>query len=233
MTDLQPPVHSFYRSNISDRMLRAQSAVFDHLGISLNQCLDDTISHSDWLNGVFEGAAADDIVVVADIDAFPLRRDAFDQLVDAARDGAVAGLAQVANHKDPDKIYAGPMFMAVRASVWRNLGRPSMHRSETADVAQGLTDAALAAGHPIHLVYPRFAIQPKWPLAGRGVFGIGTFYGELEFFHLFQSRLDASLRLFEAVARDTVAGRFDFAEYIEIMSSQAAPQKRKRRFGLF
>ncbi len=233
MSEDLPPVRSYYRSNISETLLSAQRSVFAHLGIALDQCFDEQATHAEWLDKVFEEAKASDIVVVADIDAFPLSRAAYEHLIDSARRGAIAGLAQVANHKNPNKIYAGPMFIAVRASTWKELGRPSMRRTEQTDVAQSLTEAAIAAGQPVDLIYPRFAIQPKWPLAGHGVFGIGTFYGELEFFHLFQSRLDASVRLLDAVARDTIRGSFDFGNYLEIMSEELSPQNRRRRFRLF
>ncbi|MFN4099823.1 MAG: hypothetical protein ACK4GT_08600, partial [Pararhodobacter sp.] len=173
-------------------------------------------SHSVWLQAMFE-AEGDGLTIVADIDAFPLSRAAFERLLEPARAGGVAGLAQVANHKNPDRLYAGPMFLAAGRDVYRALGRPAMARWDKGDVAQALTDAADAQGVPVSLTYPSFAIRPEWALAQRGVFGIGTFYGDLEFFHLFQSRKRNSMQLFVAVAEDVIAGRYDFARYIEIM----------------
>lgn len=225
MNAAPPKVFTFYQRNIPAAVLQGQRAVFDHFGIELVQVQDDSISHGDWVTGIF-APKGDDIVVVADIDAFPLNRAAFDRMVAGANEGALVGLAQVANHKDPRRIYAGPMFMAVRRSLYHDLGAPPMTRSATCDVAQALTDRVVAAGLPLTLISPRFAIQPKWALADQGVFGIGTFYGEMEFFHLFQSRKRNSVALFEAVAEGTIAGRHDFARYLEIM----APRK---RFGLF
>ncbi|GAB1481078.1 hypothetical protein MASR2M74_36610 [Paracoccaceae bacterium] len=220
-----PRVHTFYQSNIPPGVLAGQKAVFAHFEIPLVQEMDNSIEHGTWVTRLFAGAP-DDIIVLADIDAFPLSRRAFDAMIERAEAGELVGLAQVANHKDPSRIYAGPMFLAIRRSLYHDLGAPALTRSPTADVAQALTDQAQEAGKTVTLIPPRFAIQPKWPLAGQGVFGIGTFYGEMEFFHLFQSRKRNSVALFEAVARDTLRGSFDYANYLQIM----AP---KKRFGLF
>lgn len=217
-------VHSYYRDNIPPVIVDMQARVFDHFDIPLTQHLDNSTSHAAWLDAMLS-QSGDETVVFADIDAFPLSRGSYDRLVELADAGALTGLAQVAEHKDPTRIYAGPMFMAVGASMWRELGRPSMARNSTCDVAQSLTEAAAAAGRDVVLIYPKFAIQPKWALADRGVFGIGTFYGELEFFHLFQSRMLSSVTLFEAVARDTIAGKLDFAAYLSIMSEERPRQR--------
>ena len=211
-----PRVLTFYRNNISAEMLTWQKRVFDHFEIPLVQQCEDSLSHAQWLDRVFR-SEPDELVVVADIDAFPLSRAGFDTLIAKARAGAVAGLAQVANHKDPQRLYAGPMFMALSRALYHDLGAPPMAQTDQSDVAQLLSDRAMQQGKPLSLVYPRFAIKPKWPLADKGVFGIGTFYGELEFFHLFQSRKSNAALLFTAVAQDVVAGRLDFAAYLNIM----------------
>lgn len=225
-------VHSFYRSNIAPQMVAAQAAVFEHLGIPLKQWLDDDLKHCNWIDQILRDESDGDLAVIADIDAFPLTRTAFDLFVQSAEGGAVTGMAQVANHLDPTRIYAGPMFMAVSRTLYQKLGGPSACETATADVAQSLSDAAVRDGVPVNLIYPRFAIQPKWALTDRGVFGVGTFYGDNEFFHLFQSRHASSVALFCAVAEGVVAGRHDFDLYLAIMD-QAERVKKKKRFGLF
>ncbi len=225
MSSDTPVVHSFYRGNIPHSVIAAQKSVFDHFGIPLRQDRNDKLTHGKWVDNLFRNGQ-DDIIVLADIDAFPLNRAAYDGLCASAAEGAVVGLAQVANHKDPDRIYAGPMFMAVRRDVYEKLGQPGMERTPNSDVAQLVTDEAHKANVPVRLIAPRFAIQSKWPLADQGVFGIGTFYGEMEFFHLFQSRKRRTVELFEAVARDTIAGRLDFGAYLDII-------QRRKFLGLF
>lgn len=221
-----PTVQTYYRDNIPSELVTAQARVFEHFGIPLTQCLDNTLSHSGWMERTLAEPQIDDVVVIADIDAFPLSRDAFDNMVAAARQGTLVGLSQVANHKDPDRIYAGPMFMAMPADLFNSFGSPPLSRSDTRDVAQILTDMARERGTPVRLIPPRFAIEPKWPLADQGVFGVGTFYGEMDFFHLFQSRKRNSVALFCAVAEGTIAGRHDFRKYLETMTPH------KKLFGL-
>ena len=221
-----PTVHTYYRDNIPAQLVKAQARVFEHFGIPLKQWLDNTLSHAEWLEQMLSNPT-DDITVIADIDAFPLTRAGFDALVESAANGALAGLSQVANHKDPTRIYAGPMFMALPAGLYQDLGAPGLERTDTVDVAQILTDLSQARGKPVTLVPPRMAVQPKWALSDQGMFGVGTFYGEMAFFHLFQSRKRNSVELFCAVAEGTIAGRHDFQTYLDVM----AP--RKKRFGLF
>ncbi|MGC1505942.1 MAG: hypothetical protein WA782_17610 [Sulfitobacter sp.] len=222
-----PVVQTYYRKNIPAELVAAQARVFAHFGIPLNQCLDDSLSHAGWMARTLSQPQTSDVVVIADIDAFPLSRGAFDHMVAEARKGALVGLSQVANHKDPDRIYAGPMFMALPASMYGDFGTPALERTQTCDVAQVLTDTAQERGIPTLLIPPKFAIAPKWPLSDQGVFGVGTFYGEMAFFHLFQSRKRNAVALFGAVADATIAGRHDFQKYLDTM----AP--RKKVFGLF
>jgi len=222
-----PVVQSYYRDNIPPELVAAQARVFKHFDIPLNQCLDNAQTHAGWMAQVLAGPPEHDVVVIADIDAFPLSRDAFDRMVSSAKDGALVGLSQVANHKDPNRVYAGPMFMALPSTMYADFGEPGLERTDDQDVAQVLTDIAQERDVPVSLIPPRFAIQPKWPLADQGVFGVGTFYGEMEFFHLFQSRKRSSVELFCAVAGGTIAGRHDYQKYLDTMTP------RKKVFGLF
>jgi hypothetical protein len=228
---MSPTVHSFYRSNIAPEIIEAQAKVFSHFDVPLKQWKDDTLSHGDWVDQLMRDSTGEDTVVIADIDAFPLSRAGYNRMVDEAERGIVTGLAQVANHKDPNRIYAGPMFMATSRALYQKLGSPKMQRSKDGDVAQALTDAAQQAGVEVSLTYPSFAIQPRWALANRGVFGVGTFYGDSEFFHLFESRKSKSIQLFCAVADGAISGTHDFEQYLEIVGQA---QKKKRKFlGLF
>lgn len=222
-----PMVHTYYRDNIPARLVQAQARVFDHFGVPLTQWLDNKLSHAQWLEKILGNPQGDGPVVVADIDAFPLSRLGFDHLVARATEGALVGLSQVANHKDPSRVYAGPMFMALPQTLYTDLGKPGLERTGSDDVAQVLTDLAREKGIPVTLIPPRMAVQPKWALSDQGVFGIGTFYGEMEFFHLFQSRKKSSVDLFCAVAEGTIAGRHAFQRYLDLMAT------RKRFLGIF
>jgi hypothetical protein len=228
-----PTVHTFYQSNIPTRMVEAQARVFTHLDIPLKQWKDDKTTHCEWINTVMRDESLGPLTIIADIDAFPLSRAGFDRLVAQASGGAVAGLAQVANHKDPSRIYAAPMFLAVQRSVDNTLGAPSMCRTKTGDVAQILTDRAQEAGVEVALTYPAFSELPRWPLADYGMYGIGSFYGENAFFHLFEARRTQTQDLFCAVAEGVIAGRHNWQRYLEIMEQAPPPAKKKKFFGLF
>lgn len=220
-----PPVYTFYRSNISPDIVAGQAKVFAHLGIELIQCLDNSAGHSEWLDRVFSEPR--DITVVCDIDAFPLTRDAYIRFLERIYTGAVVGLEQVANHLDPEASYAGPMFLGCMGKTWQELGRPSLSHTDRMDVGQNLTVCARSRGVAVGMIPPQFAIRPKWPLADRGIFGIGTFYGTLDFFHLFESRADSSIALFNAVSEGVVSGRHDFARYIAAVCPAQTPGKRR------
>jgi len=221
-----PPVYSFYRSNISPDIIESQAKVFKHLGIDLIQCLDDRVSHSDWLDRVFNEDR--NLTVVCDIDAFPLSRVAYIRFIDRVRLGAVVGLEQVANHLNPSVTYAGPMFLGCLRQIYEDLGRPSLAHTDRMDVGQSLTFNAEKQGVAVEMIAPQFAILPKWPLADRGIFGIGTFYGSLDFFHLFESRKDSSIALFKAVSECVVGGKHDFARYLAEVAHAPVPKKRRK-----
>ena len=230
MSDL-PATRSYYQSNVDPALVEAEAAVFAHLGIPLVQERDDRIDHAAWLTRTLRDDTQGGLAVVADIDAFPLSRTGYERLIALAQGGALAGLAQVANHKNPEHVYAGPMFMAVKRSLYAAAGAPDLARTAQADVAQVLTLNAEAAGLPVALITPKFAISPRWSMAQLGVFGIGTFYGENEFFHLFEARRQQSRDLFLAVAEGVIAGRHDFERYLAILD--LVPARRRKFLGLF
>ncbi|MEL6565909.1 MAG: hypothetical protein AAFQ59_15825 [Pseudomonadota bacterium] len=218
-----PVVHSFYRYNIDPRMLEAQKRVFDHFEVPLRQWRDDKADHAGWMDALLADDSLDEVVMVADIDAFPLSHEAYAEMAAAADGGALAGLAQTTHYKRPDHIYAAPMFMAFRRDLYRQMHSPTVAPYADGDVAQILTDRAEELGVDIVLTFPRFAIRPIWPLSHVGMFGTGTFYGENAFFHLWQARHVRSCDLFCAVAEGAIKGQHDWARYLELV--EAAPNE--------
>lgn len=212
-------VHSMYWDNISLAIRESQHGVFAALGIPLIQENANLMPHGEWMAHVLARYDSDDVVVFCDIDAFPLTVDAYRKAIASAQQGDLFGLAQFSNHKRGQHLYAGPMFMAVRKSVWEGLGSPRLASDKRYDAAEGLSAVARQAGIQVQMVMPSACLIPKWPLANKGVFGIGTFYGECEFFHLFESRRAAYEPLLLNVAQDVINGRKpDFARYLELTS---------------
>jgi hypothetical protein len=178
---------SMYWDNIEPRVVTAQRLVFEHFGLSIEQHEKTGTSHGTFLDEFMAGLGAEDVALLMDIDCFPLNRAIVDEAFAAAREGRIFGCAQSSNDIDPNRLYAGPMFMAISRYTWERIGRPSFCRDGQNDVAQRLNDIAIAAGVPVDIIYPCACIVPKWRLGDIALFGIGTFYrGGV--FHLFQSR---------------------------------------------
>lgn len=216
-------VYSMYWDNISPAIRKAQQRVFAALGIPLVQEDANLMPHGEWMTDVLSRHQPDDVVVFCDIDAFPLTLAAYVQAMAAARQGVLFGLAQFSNHKRGQDLYAGPMFMAFRKSVWESLGSPALTADKRYDAAEGLSAAARQRGIQVQMVMPTACLIPKWPLANRGVFGIGTFYGDCEFFHLFESRRAAYEPLLLNVAQDVIDGhKPDFGRYLELTATVAS-----------
>jgi hypothetical protein len=215
-----PKTYSLYWKNIQNDLLEGQRMAFDSLGIPLVQDLDDRTPHGVWMDKIIESAGDDEIIVFSDIDAFPLSKEAYLDAVDYAERGFIFGLAQVANHKNrKDELYAGPMFLAFAKKTWREIGRPSLRTTVDYDAGQFLTVRALEYNVGVHMIMPDACLLPKWPLANLGVFGIGTFYDNRRFFHLFESRSRRNKNLFLAVAQDVAENRpLDFNKYLQIMA---------------
>ena len=221
-----PVVKSLYWKNVSQDLVAHQKAVFRKLGVPHEQCLHDKMNHAEWMEQEIARADPDDILVFCDIDAFPITKKAYEKAVSVARGGKIFGLAQTANHlANPDKIYAGPMFLAFKKQTYLRLNTPSLRSSKEVDAAQNLTLAAEEHGVEVELAFPKDCLLPKWPLGNIGIFGIGTFYGDREFFHLFESRKPSNIELFKLVALDVVEGSgFKWEKYL-----QAVTGTRKRR----
>jgi hypothetical protein len=225
------PVYAMHWNNISPVVLQGQRDVFISLGVDLRQELADQQSHGAWMNDVLARHGSSDIVIFCDIDAFPLSRHAYELAVHEASKGNVFGLAQFSNHKSGAHLYAGPMFMAFRKSTWEALGSPDLNRSKAHDAAELLSVVARSNGVLLKLSMPSSCLIPKWALADQGVFGIATFYGQCDFFHLFESRHAAYEQLFELVVSDVVARRpLNFVQYLKIAAQiVASPTPERRR----
>lgn len=223
MTHTLPPIHSLHWNNIAPAILHGQAAVFAQLGLPLRQELHDGKVHGTWMNEVIARHQPDDVIVFCDIDAFALHAQAYHEAVRSARSGAVFGLAQFSNHKQGTEVYAGPMFMAFTKATWQALGSPDLKSSQRFDAAEVLSAQARAQQVALELKPPTSCIVAKWALGHEGVFGIGTFYGQNEFFHLFESRVPAYEALFSQVVGDVLAQRpLNFRGYLET-AQQATP----------
>jgi hypothetical protein len=222
-----PVVHAMHWNNIDPRIIRGQAAVFNALEIPLKQHPADRMPHGDWMNSVIQSHADNAILVFVDIDAFPITKDAYLNAIEIAQAGGVFGLAQFSNHKPTNEIYAGPMFAAFSKKTWQLIGSPSFSRTKTYDAGESLTASARENQVPVHLIYPTSCLVPKWALGNKGVFGLGTFYGNCEFFHLFESSRDADITLFSEVVKNIVNNQaLDFSKYLNIINGAQTSKRR-------
>ena len=212
-----PVIHTMYWDNIPADILEQQRAVFAHLDLPLQQERAHQQPHGRWMTEVLERHSSDDVVIFCDIDAFPLHRQACLGAIAQAQAGALFGLAQFSNHKPGTQVYAGPMFMALRKGLWEALGKPDLQTSKQYDAAEVLSALARERGIALAMPAPTATLIPKWALGHEGVFGIGTFYGQRDFFHLFESRKPAYGALLAAVAADVTQNRpLNFAHYLTL-----------------
>ena len=217
----QPVAHALHWDNISALVLDSQRAVFAALDLPLQQDHMHKLRHGIWMNQRIAESASEDIVVFCDVDAFPLRREGWEKAMQVASQNAIFGLAQFSNHRPTTEIYAGPMFLAFRKSVWESLGCPDMRSSSGHDAGEALSLEARRKGVALHLMKPTACVIPKYALGREGIFGIGTFYGDNDFFHLFESRDAAHEKILAAVADDVSAHRpLDFANYLSLGAEQ-------------
>ena len=225
-----PPCYSLYWANIENSLLLNQRKVFDYLKIDLVQDFRDKKEHGSWIEEIIINSK-DDIVVIADIDAFPIKREAYINGINEARRVGIFGLAQHSNLDSNNELYAGPMFLFIRRDLYFELGTPALSPTPKVDAAEIISILAKKAGYTPSLLFPTVTIEPKWSLGDRGVFGIGTFYGELEFFHLFESRMKSSLTLFESVANDIFnSNKLDFGYYIKIIKGNNSVIQKTKSF---
>lgn len=187
-------ITSLYWNNVSADIVDGQRRVFEALGLSVTQYQAHRLRHGLFMDQILERAAPDDTILFVDIDAFPLTREVVERAFAFAEAGGVFAVAHAANHlPGAETPYAGPMFLCVSRATWEKVGRVSMLESATTDVGQSFTFALKAHGVPIELLWPNFVCIPRWPLGPRSAVGIGTFYGDSQVFHLFESRYEQGL----------------------------------------
>lgn len=197
---------TLYWSNIPTAIVRLQAEVFRHLERPIEQVERTGMKHGDFLDNTMRDAAPDDVILFVDIDCIPTNREIIDHAHHVAETGGIFGCAQSAEAFGYRRIYTGPMFMAISRRTWDDIGQPSFNATSSSDVGQAVHDRAQEEGVSIEYIYPWACAIPKWNLADRAVFGIGTFYGG-GVFHLFESRVRNYAFLFQNVAQDVIANR--------------------------
>lgn len=201
-------IFSMYWRNVPRSMVAGQYRVFKSMSRDITQIEATGVPHGRWIDSVIKNVEKDDNILLVDIDAIPLNNAIVGRAFEAAAGNRVFGVAQAANHVDNRSfIYAAPAYLCFKKSTWIATGSPSFMPNEQFDVGMLFGLEAQRAGIEIELIYPNHVLIPKWPLAGKGCLGIGTFYEEMSVFHLFESRrsrLSGHYQIFHQVVEWTV-----------------------------
>lgn len=220
---------SFYWNNIDSRIVETQRKIFAHFGYAIDQRERTGMDHGDFLDSLMQELDEDEVVLIVDIDCFPLNQKIVQRAFAAARDGRLLGCAQSSNHINPDRLFIAPSFMSISRRTWEHIGCPSFKSDAQNDIAQRLSDIAAAKGVTLEFLYPWGSIVPQWRLADIALYGTGTFFRD-GVFHLYESRNTAFSYILFDVANAVLNGRQ--IDYLDLMSkaSQIRFEKRKRSF---
>lgn len=189
--------YSFYMKNINPDVVKYQRLVIEKFcgDIEFNQILTDK-SHADSMTEYMQKADSD-FVIFMDIDAIPLREDAFSVLLDMTDNGTkIAGAPQRSNHiQNNEHIYVAPCVMCMPTELYKNMGSPSAAKVKNkGDVAEEWTYVHEANEGEISLLdVDSFDPVPndRWFLRDGKEFGRNTVYshfGTKIFFHSYQGR---------------------------------------------
>lgn len=190
--------YTLYWDNLDPRIVSAQKAVFDHLGLALNQHRIHGTDHGEWIDWVMTRMDDVDVFFFIDIDAIPLSKERVMQNIATAANGTLVGAEGAANHLDPNKSYVGAWYSFINRKAWNAVGRPTAQASPLSDVCQLWTETWKACNLPVKLIEPTSSQKPKWDLPNRPqAYGVGTTY-EDECYHLFEARNAENQELFLA-----------------------------------
>lgn len=212
---MQFKVHCLAQNNVDSRVLAAHHRVFTHFDTPVQYAtgLANAITHGDWMTETCRQNTAD-VAVFFDVDCVPCNATALADAVQYCLEfDSFIGIAQVSNHIAPrSHIYAAPSFLALSRSCYESLGRPALTANPRADVGEELSYAAEEKNLTYRCLYPTAfdAISPEglWRMGNYGFYGIGTLFEE-QIYHLYQSRMNKCVTLFERRCFEICNGQFD------------------------
>jgi len=207
-------VCSLYCKNINERVVKSHKKVYSHFKIPVNYYYLKSASHGSWMNEIFKTVDAD-VYLFTDIDCVPITRNSYEKSVNfAIRHNYFTGPAQCTNCiNERYHTYAAPSFLCISKKMYNSLGRPNCLNNNISDTGQNITRAAEKKLVRYRLWYPScFEQVPQeglWRLSGYGYYGIGTVFGDLQIYHLFQTvRSPQHISLFEKQCDNIINGKF-------------------------
>lgn len=203
---IQMKFHSLYWDNINPIIVENHKKVMQKFGID---CVyhNENIDHGGWIDSVLR-ESKDELVGIIDIDCVPISGRYANMIEYALTNRSMAGLAQVSNHYPPAcNIYAAPAFMVLHRDVYQHVDKWSFraNHQERCDVAEFFCYNLSLMGKHYKAAYPKYVHYFKWNLSNYGRYGIGTLYDH-DIFHLFESRMQSNIDLFEKVCKEILHG---------------------------
>lgn len=214
---LKVSLNSLYWPGSDPRIVEGHKSVTKHFGLSVNYH-EERINHGYWMENVLKESDAD-VVGFFDIDCVPIKKEAVLNLLKyAAKNKSIAGCAQASNHIAPmTHIYVAACAIFIYKPLYVALGYPTLSETTNSDTAENLSYAAEANGVRMKALYPtKFENEPEegvWRLNNYGFFGIGTVFGDDQFYHLYQSRFDQNIELFAKRCEQIVSGGFTSKDF--------------------
>lgn len=210
-------LNSLYWPGSDPRLVENHKTVTSHFGLKVNYH-EEKINHGVWIDRVLKTSDAD-VVGFFDIDCIPLQKSSTLNLIKfVAKNKSIAGAAQASNHIPPmTHVYVAPCAFFIWRKLWVELGEPSFSETTKSDVGENVNYIAEANGVRMQALYPtKFESEPEegvWRLNNYGFFGIGTVFGDDQFYHLYQSRMDNNIELFAKRCNEVINGTFDSSSF--------------------
>ena len=154
--------------------------------------------HSAMLEKLTQSMPNNSLVLIIDLDAYPLSKDALKLTFLLANNFKVSGNAQRTNCiENGEHIFAGPSYLCIDTNFVHSLDKP-WDVNERSDVGE---EISWELGHEINksIFLPYKTVKrPIWPLKGtKKVYGIGTFFAyyqlPISYHHFFSRNLVAKV----------------------------------------
>lgn len=204
-------VNTLFGSNINPLLIENHKKVHGHFGIDVNY-YGINVRHGIWMDHIIRNTDSD-IFVFSDIDCVPLTKEAFERGIAyvKAKDSFI-GPAQASNHiGTKSHVFAAPAYFFITKTCYERIGSPTFAETPRSDVAEEVSYKAEENGNRYRCWYPNFfdgvPVEGVWRLSNYGYYGIGTVFGN-SFYHLYQSRFDKNVELFQKRCEEIVNGTF-------------------------
>lgn len=181
---------TFFNNRIDPKIPEYQKKVMDHFDIKIEQIIPNNWgTHAGGVDKYIASCNRNwEYLVLFDVDCIPLDNTIVNEGIDWAMNNlGIFSVAQCASHIPDSIIYASPAFMVFSRETYDLLGSPKFIQTNRSDCGGELSHVCNDKGYPLNLMYPTHIEKAKWKLGDKGMFGLGTTYGN-RIYHHFEAR---------------------------------------------